>query len=98
MPEKEEYIEIDYSQPETEKLFVRVESLNNYKDVDKIIEHVRNNKLVFVRIKDIKKKSEAELKKSIEKIKKFIESVEGDIVGVGDDLLVVAPRTVRILK
>ncbi|MCS7123027.1 MAG: cell division protein SepF, partial [Candidatus Aenigmarchaeota archaeon] len=76
----------------------RVETLTSYKDSEKIIEYVRNNKLVLVRITDIKKMNETELKKSVEKMKKFIESVEGEIVGIGDDLLIVAPKIVKILR
>jgi len=96
---EEEYIEIDSSKiTEENRLLVKVEKLSSYKDVEKIIDELRNNKLVLIRISEIRKKSEAELKRSVDKIKKFIDTIEGEIVGIGDDIIVAAPRIVKILK
>lgn len=97
--EKEEYIEIDASKiTEENKVFLRVETLTSYKDVDKIIEHLRNNKVIFLRIGELKKNNANEVKRSIDKLKKYIETIEGDIVGVGDDIVILAPKIVKIIR
>ena len=94
---EEEYLEIDTSKiKEESRIYIKVATLEGYKDLENVMNEIRAGKVLVLRIGEIKRKKEAELKKFIDKIKKFIENLEGDIIGVGDDLLILTPRSAKI--
>lgn len=94
---EEEFVEIDESLlSESKKLNVRIESLKNFADTERIQNLIREGNIVFLRIKELKDKDLTELKRSVDKLKKTIIAMNGDIVGIGDDLLVICPSFARI--
>lgn len=98
MPE-EGYVEVNVmdsmESPETQtsagKLAIKIEKLNDFADSDRILRHVREGSIVFLRIKGLKEKDMGELKRAVEKMKKTVIANNGDIVGVEQDWLVLTP-------
>ncbi|MDI6806528.1 MAG: cell division protein SepF [Candidatus Aenigmarchaeota archaeon] len=95
--EKPEYVEIE-SLPERVRISVKVDVLNELKDVSRLQQLIRNGNIVFTRIKELRKKDINELKRAVDRIKRTCTAVGGDLVGVDEDYLVITPSNVKIVK
>ncbi|MBI2547432.1 MAG: cell division protein SepF [Candidatus Aenigmarchaeota archaeon] len=99
----EERIELDESVFKEEKSFnVAVKNLNDISDIEGIQQEVREGKLVFLRIREMREKDINELKRSVERLKKTINANDGDIVMVGaemdPDLLIICPPSAAVFR
>lgn len=94
---EEEFLEVT---PEGElgQISVKVETLRNYGDAERIQQMVREGNVVFVRIRDLRQKDINELKKSVERVRKTVAAMEGDIVGVDEDFLIVTPNFAKVYR
>ncbi len=81
-----------------QKVNVRIETLKDFNDTDRVQGVLREGSVVFLRIRDLREKNVAELKRSIEKLKKTCVANNGDIAGVEDDYLVLCPNFARIYR
>lgn len=75
---------------------VAVENLKTISDADRIQGMLREGKVVFLRIKDMRTKDITELKRTVERLKKTVVASDGDIVGIEEDVLVLCPPNVRV--
>jgi SepF-like predicted cell division protein (DUF552 family) len=97
--EEAEYTELEMHEEEHLKhVPIVIDRIENFTCADRIIRHVREGKIVFARIKDIKNVNMDELKRSIAKIKTVTSSIDGDMVGVGDEWLIIAPSVARVSR
>lgn len=95
----DDYMEITEDSLRTEgKVGVRIETLVDYNDTDRIQQLVREGNVVFLRIRDLRAKDIAELKRSVEKLRKTCTAMSGDMVGVDEDFLVVTPQFAQIYR
>ena len=95
----EDRVELDEEVFKEERSFsVAVENLKTYSDAEKIQQMVREGKLVFLRIKEMRENDINELKRAVERLKKTINASDGDIVGVDEDILIVCPNNARVYR
>jgi SepF-like predicted cell division protein (DUF552 family) len=95
--EGEEFVEIE--QPiEEGKVNVRIETLRDYIDTDRVQQLVREGNVVFLKIKELRNRDISELKRAVDKLKKTCTAMNGDIVGVDEDFLVITPNFARIFR
>lgn len=95
--EGEEFVEIE--QPVEEgKVNVRIETLRDYIDTDRVQQLVREGNVVFLKIKELRNRDISELKRAVDKLKKTCTAMNGDIVGVDEDFLVITPNFARIFR
>ena len=80
------------------KLNVRIETLKDFPDVERIQQLVREGNVVFLKIKDLRQKDINELKKSVDKLRRTCMAMDGDIVGVDEDFLIVTPSFAKIYR
>lgn len=94
-----EWLELD-SEAFKEKtgVDVRVENLKDFADTSRIQEMLREGKIVFLKIKDLRQKDLTELKRAVDKLKKTCVAMDGDIVGVDEDFLVLTPSFAKIWR
>ncbi len=78
------------------KLSIKIEKLNDFADSDRILRHIREGSIVFLKIKGLKEKDMGELKRAVEKMKKTVVANNADIVGVEQDWLVLTPGYANI--
>lgn len=83
---------------EERNVSVAVENLQAFSDAEKIQEMVREGKVVFLRIKEMRENDINELKRAVERLKKTIAASDGDIVGVDEDVLIVCPPYARVFR
>lgn len=73
------------------KIGIRVEKLNDFSDIDRVLKVVREGSIIFLRIKGLKEKDIGELKRAVERLKKTVLAQNGDIVGIEQDWLILTP-------
>ena len=94
-----DFIEIDEAGlVKEEKINVKIETLRDYVDSDRVQQLVRDGNIVFLKIKELRAKNVAELKRAVEKLKKTVVAMNGDIVGVDEDFLVITPNFARVFR
>ncbi|MBU5688918.1 MAG: cell division protein SepF [Candidatus Aenigmarchaeota archaeon] len=96
--DKEAFVEIDKTGEEGRKIQVRVESLEEYADTDRVQKLLREGNIVFLKIKPLRDKDLGELKRAVAKIKKTITAMNGDIVGVDENYLIITPEFARVFR
>lgn len=94
----DEYTELELVEEEKKQVPIIVDKIENFTCADRIIRNVREGKIVFARIKDIKNMNTEELKRAIQKIKNVCVSIDGDIAAIADEWLIVAPSLAKVSK
>jgi SepF-like predicted cell division protein (DUF552 family) len=97
---EEDYLEIDVGKKEKEqKILVKLFTLNNYNDINSILESLRDGyTIAVIDIRVLRKKDSIELKRAISKIKKTADALEGSIAGFGENIVIVTPSFAKIHK
>jgi SepF-like predicted cell division protein (DUF552 family) len=80
------------------KVSVKIDTLREYADIDRIQATVREGNIVFLKIKDLRMKDISELKRCVDKLRKTALAMNGDIVGVDEDFLVLTPSFAKIYR
>jgi len=96
--DKESFVEIEKTGEEGKKVQIRVESLEEYADTERVQKLVREGNIIFLKIKPLKDKDLGELKRAVAKIKKTIVAMNGDIVGVDENYIIVTPDFARVYR
>ncbi|MBI4014330.1 MAG: cell division protein SepF, partial [Candidatus Aenigmarchaeota archaeon] len=78
------------------KLTIQVEKLSSFADANRIQEKVRSGRILLVKIRELREKDVAELKRAVTRVRKTCLAVDGDIAGIGEDWLLVTPKTAKI--
>jgi SepF-like predicted cell division protein (DUF552 family) len=93
----EEFLEVS-GEAETNQVNVRIETLKNYSDTDRVQNFLREGTVVFLNIRELREKDITELKRSVEKLKKTCTAMNGDMVGVDEDFLIITPQFAKIYR
>ena len=91
----EEYMEVNLMDAEERKMGrigIRIESLEEFADTDRVLKQVREGGVIFLKIKGLRDKDMGELKRAVDKLKKGVAANNGDIAGVEQDWLVLTPH------
>lgn len=95
----DEYMEVnlmDADERKLGKIGIRIESLDEFADTDRILKHVREGGVIFLKIKGLREKDMGELKRAVDKLKKGVDANNGDIAGVEQDWLILSPHYAMI--
>jgi SepF-like predicted cell division protein (DUF552 family) len=95
----EEYMEVNLMDAEERrmgKLGIRIESLEEFADTERVLKQVREGAIIFLRIKGLRDKDMGELKRAVDKLKKGVSANNGDIAGVEQDWLIISPHYAMI--
>lgn len=96
--DEEEFVEIEKTTDDDRKVQVMIESLDDYRDVERVQKLLREGNIVFLKIKSLKDKDLGELKRSVQRLKKTITAMNGDIVGVDEHFLVLTPPSAAVYR
>jgi len=94
----DEFIELENVGEEQGKANIRIETINDYRDVEGIQKHVREGNVVFLRIRKMRERDMGELKRVVERLRRTTIAMNGDIIGVDEDFLILTPPTVKIYR
>ena len=97
--EGEDFVEIDADKlKEDRRVEMRIETLADYADADRIQNLLREGNVIFLRIKQLRMRDIGELKRAVDKLRKTCVAMNGDIVGVDEDFLIITPQFARIYR
>ena len=99
-PHEDEYLEIDLEQESEKenKVIVKVFTLKQYEDVERILTSLRQGyTIAVIDFKTLKQKDPIELKRAISKVKKTADALEGSIAG-HENIIIVTPSFAKIHK
>jgi SepF-like predicted cell division protein (DUF552 family) len=92
-----DFVELDTSAfNESTGVTVRIETLKDLLDTDRIQYLLREGNVVFLNIGGLRRRDLSELKRSVEKLKKTVAAMDGDIIGVDEDFLILTPKFAKI--
>lgn len=98
--EGEEYLEVNVMESgatkSTGKLGIRIENLEEFSDIEKVLRQVREGMVIFLKIKGLKDKDMGELKRAVDKLKRSVTANNGDIVGIEQNWLIITPEFVAV--
>ncbi len=98
-PEEEEFLEVNPEALNTEqKISVKIDTLKDFMDVDRIQGMLREGNVIFLKIRDLRDRDISELKRSVDKLRKTCLAMDGDMVGVDEDFLVITPSYARVYR
>jgi hypothetical protein len=95
---KEEFIEIQTEGEDRGKSSIRIETLQDYRDVEEVQKHLREGNIVFLRMKKLKERDLGELKRCVERLRRTVTAMNGDIIGVDEDYLILTPPSAKIYR
>ncbi|GBC74197.1 hypothetical protein HRbin05_00231 [archaeon HR05] len=79
-------------------LYLKTVTLRDANDLDAILDDIRHNNILIIRVTPLAQKSLEDLKMVVEELYKFVRSIHGDIARLGEERLVITPPGVRIWK
>lgn len=94
----DEFIELEAMGEEQGKANIRIETINDYRDVEEIQKRVREGNVIFLRIKKMRERDIGELKRVVERLRRTTIAMNGDIIGVDEDFLILTPPSVKIYR
>lgn len=92
----DEFIELEVLKEEGQKINIRIETLNDYRDIQGVQKYLREGNIIFLRIKKMKERDMGELKRSVERLRRTAVAMNGDIIGIDEDYLILTPPFVKI--
>jgi SepF-like predicted cell division protein (DUF552 family) len=94
---EDDFVELDAKMSEKDKkVVIRAETLQEFDDVEKVQQHLRDNHIVWVNIKPLKERDMTNLKRAVKRLKKTVKSIDGDMAGVDEEWIVVCPSYAEI--
>lgn len=83
---------------EAAKIYLKAMPLKDLADVESVKDAVTNGNIIILRITPLAGKSIEDVKKAVNDLFEFAESVNGDIARLGEERVVICPKTVRIWR
>jgi SepF-like predicted cell division protein (DUF552 family) len=93
---EEEAVELPEEQEEQRKVTVRVETLKDFVDIDRISRLLRDGNIVFLKARDLQRTDLGEFQNCVQKLKRICGQYNWDIVGTEEGYLVVTPTFAKI--
>lgn len=79
-------------------LYLKTLTLRSVDDLDIILDDIRHNNILIIRVTPLAQRNLDDLKTVVEEIYKFVRSINGDIARLGEERLVITPPGVKIWK
>ena len=80
------------------KTYLKAMPLRELSDVEKVKSEVKNGNIVILRVTPLAGKSIEDVKKAVNELYQFSESAGGDIARLGEERVVICPKTIRIWR
>lgn len=98
--EEEETVEVPEVQEEGpgQQVTVRIETIRDFVDVDRIGRLVRDGNIVFIKTRELQKKDLGEFQNCVQKLKRVSNQFGFDLAGTEDGYLLVTPSFAKIAR
>lgn len=93
---KEELVEFPAEEGEKEQILVRIETLKDFVDIERISRLLKDGNIVFLKVAELQRHDLGEFRNCVEKLKRNSRRFGWDIVGIEEGYLVLTPQFARI--
>jgi uncharacterized protein len=80
------------------KTYLKAMPLRELSDLENIKNEIKNGNIIILRVTPLAGKSIEDVKKAVNELFQFAESIDGDIARLGEERVVICPKTVRIWR
>ncbi|MEM5836643.1 MAG: cell division protein SepF [Candidatus Aenigmatarchaeota archaeon] len=94
----EEPLELPAEEEQVQPIYVRIEKLKDFVDIERVAKLVREGNIVFLKTKELQKTDLGEFQNCIQKLKRVSNQYGFDIAGTEEGYIVVTPPFARIAR
>lgn len=80
------------------KIYLKAMPLKEIADIENIKNEVKNGNIIILRVTPLATKSIDDVKNAVNELYQFTESTGGDIARLGEERVVICPKTIRIWR
>jgi SepF-like predicted cell division protein (DUF552 family) len=80
------------------KTYLKAMPLRELADVEKVKNEVKNGNIIILRVTPLANKSIEDVKTAVNDLYQFSESIGGDIARLGEERVVICPKSIRIWR
>lgn len=80
------------------KTYLKAMPLRELSDIENIKTEVKNGNIIILRVTPLASKSIEDVKTAVNDLYKFADSISGDIARLGEERVVICPKTIRIWR
>jgi SepF-like predicted cell division protein (DUF552 family) len=80
------------------KTYLKAMPLRELSDIDNIKTEVRNGNIIILRVTPLASKNIEDVKTAVNDLYEFADSIGGDIARLGEERVVICPKTIRIWR
>jgi SepF-like predicted cell division protein (DUF552 family) len=94
----EEMVELPVEGEQMQQVMVRIETLRDFVDIDRIARLVKDGNIIFLKTRDLQRKDLGEFQNCVQKLKRVSNQFGFDLVGTEEGYLVVTPTFAKIAR
>ena len=94
----EEVIEMPEEEGPEKNIMVRIETLRDFVDTERIARLLKEGNIIFLRVGELQRHDLGEFKNCVQKLKRFSNQYGWDIVGMEEGYLVLTPNFARVMR
>lgn len=95
---KEEPVELPVEEEATQPVYVRVENLKDFVDIERIIRLLKEGNVVFLKTKELQRTDLGEFQNCVQKLKRVSSQYGFDIAGTEEGYIVLTPTFAKIMR
>ena len=95
---KEEPVELPAEEEPVQPVYVRIENLKDFVDIERITKLVKEGNIVFLKTKELQRTDLGEFQNCVQKLKRVSNQYGFDIAGTEEGYLVVTPSFAKIAR
>jgi SepF-like predicted cell division protein (DUF552 family) len=80
------------------KTYLKAMPLRELSDIENIKTEVKNGNIIILRVTPLASKSIEDVKTAVNELYEFADSISGDIARLGEERVVICPKTIRIWR
>lgn len=95
---REEPMEIPVEEEATQPIYVRIENLKDFVDIERVTKLLREGSIVFLKTKELQRTDLGEFQNCVQKLKRVSNQYGFDIAGTEEGYIVLTPTFAKIMR
>jgi len=95
---REEPVELPVEEEATQPVYVRIENLKDFVDIESIARLLREGNIVFLKTKELQRTDLGEFQNCVQKLKRVSSQYGFDIAGTEEGYIVLTPTFAKIAR
>lgn len=95
---REEPMELPVEEEATQPVYVRIENLKDFVDIERVARMLREGNIVFLKTKELQRTDLGEFQNCVQKLKRVSSQYGFDIAGTEEGYIVLTPTFAKIMR